>query len=330
MRSLELDLALKFAQSEESEACTALLLDGSLYADLPHLLYRLAVPGHEDLPLLVLQRYLDLFEQCDERGILLLGLAKSARSTVLRRAILDVAQPGQAAGRATRQREHRAMPSDATSAPSSDTFEEVPGEAPDADAGDDAQVPAIANRRNVRDALPPGLPTDAEILYRWTVGAGFTNPILLGTASFGHRSGPVTQDPTLLAEQFSGGQFSVAERRDILRRLRAAPAIGTFYVRLAPGEDALRVDALASAFGARDRRLLDFPHSMAPHETAEPLVGRLLDEYGGANVYNAALYVVDREVRLHAETVDRVYLSVLRGQLDVTIQYDRSTRRFML
>jgi hypothetical protein len=138
----------------------------------------------------------------------------------------------------------------------------------------------------------------------------------------------VTQDPAALAEHFGTGQFSAAERRDILHRLLAAPAIGTFYVRLAPGDDALRVDALASAFGAGDQRLLDFSHRLLPHQTAAPLVEHLRGDYGGASVYNAALYVVDHEVRLHAETVDHVYLSVLRRQLDMPVQYDRSTRRF--
>ena len=47
------------------------------------------------------------------------------------------------------------------------------------------------------------------------------------------------------------------------------------------------------------------------------------------NLYNAALYVVDQEVRLHAETVDKVYLPILCSQLGSRIQYDRSTRRFL-
>src|SRR5919201_270491 len=88
MRSLELDLALKYVQSG---AGNFLLLDGSLYAELPHLLYALSVSGYEDIPLVVLQRYLDLFDRCDEQGVLLLGLAKSARSAVLGRVIIHPA-----------------------------------------------------------------------------------------------------------------------------------------------------------------------------------------------------------------------------------------------
>ena len=308
MRSLELDLALKFAQSG---AGNLLLLDGSLYADLPHLLYGLAIPGREDLPLVVLRRYLDLFACCEERGILLLGLAKSARSTVLGRVILDGA-----AGLAVAPVHD--IPAMAPRLVPGDALEGVPG----------ADVAALLPESHVRDSTFAGLPTDGEILHRWTSGAGFTRPVLLGTTSFGHRRGPVVHDPASLAEQVTGGQLSAAERREILERLRTAPAIGTFYARLAPGEDALRVDVLAGAFGRPDHHLLDFSHRVLPGGAALPLVRRLLGDYGGASVYNAALYVVDREVRLHAETVDRVYLSVLRRQLDVPVQYDRSTRRF--
>ncbi len=115
----------------------------------------------------------------------------------------------------------------------------------------------------------------------------------------------------------------------VLERLFNAPAIGTFYVRMAPGDDALRVDALASTFGRGDLHLLGFTRTLVPYTTALPLLQHLLGEYGGFSVYHAALYVVDKEVRLHAATVDHIYLSVLRRQLAQPIQYDRSTRRFI-
>jgi hypothetical protein len=173
------------------------------------------------------------------------------------------------------------------------------------------------------------LPTDGELLHRWAHGAGFTTPVLLGLASFGHRTPPLVNDPAALADQFRDGQLSRRERRAVLERLRDAPAIATFYLRLAPGEDAIRVDVPASALKGKNQRLLDFSHEWLPYQDALPVVQWLRDGYGGISVYNAALYVVDREVRLHAETMDRVYLSVLRRQLGIPVQYDRSTRRFL-
>jgi hypothetical protein len=314
MRSLELDLALKFARSGAGDL---LLLDGSLYAELPHLLYSLAVPDREDLPLVVLRGYLDLFAACQERDILLLGLAKSARSTVLGRAILDDRVGRHAVEGMGRRTPRPASPEP----PPADAREGAP-------AADVAELTPEAQGARGHDIALAGLPTDAEVLHRWTAGAGYTSPVLLGAASFGHRRGPLLQDPVALAGQFGGGQLAPAERREVLRRLRSAPAIGSFYVRLTPGDDALRVDALAGAFGSGGQHLLDFSHRVLPREAASRLVGRVLRDYGGMSVYNAALYVVDREVRLHAETVDRIYLAILRRQLGMSVQYDRSTRRF--
>jgi len=51
-------------------------------------------------------------------------------------------------------------------------------------------------------------------------------------------------------------------------------------------------------------------------------------DFGGRDVYNALLYIVDREVRLGVKTVDTVYKSVLGKELGFPIEYDRSTRRF--
>jgi hypothetical protein len=303
MRSLELTLALKYVQSSTGNL---LLLDGSLYAELPHLLYALSISGYEDMPLVVLQRYLDLFDHCQEQGVLLLGLAKSARSAVLGRVIMHPEfkslRPDGAADQAATGASNSASYADPVMQPS----------------GSRVAIPGCN-----------GVPTDAELLHRWAHGAGFTNPVLLGWSSFGHRISPVVNDPTALAGQFPDGQLSRGERRAVLERLRDAPAIATFYLRLAPGEDAIRVDVPASAFDGNNQRLLDFSHKVLPHQAALPVVQWLRDGYGGISVYNAALYVVDREVRLHAEMMDRVYLSVLRRQLGVPIQYDRSTRRFL-
>ena len=51
-------------------------------------------------------------------------------------------------------------------------------------------------------------------------------------------------------------------------------------------------------------------------------------DFGGREVYNALLYIVDTEVRLSNKAVDTVYKSVLGKEMGVTLDYDRSSRRF--
>jgi NurA domain len=311
MRSLELGLALKFVESGDGQT---LILDGSLYADLPYLLYRLAIGGYEDLPLKVLEQYLELFDLCQKREVLLLGISKSARSAVLGQALLDG---------------NRSLASLVPQQPDSGTSKPL-----EADVQEDVEVShgdsvnGKNQRRGIRSGMN-GLPTDGELMHRWTNGAGLTDPVLLGSSSFG-RVGAIADEKLTarIRQALLEPQLSPDLQR-VLDRLSNAPAIGTFYIRLAPGDDALRVDALASTFGRDDLHLLRFTRALVPYTTALPLVQYLLGEYGGLSVYHAALYVVDKEVRLHAATVDHIYLSVLRRQLDQPVQYDRSTRRFI-
>ena len=311
MRSLELDLALKFVESGEGHT---LILDGSLYAELPYLLYRLAIGGYEDLPLKVLEQYLELFDLCQKREVLLLGISKSARSAVLGQALLDGS---------------RSLASLVPQQPDSGTSKPV-----EADVQEDVEVSRgdSVNGKNQRRGMRSGmngLPTDGELMHRWTKGAGLTDPVLLGSSSFG-RAGVIADEKlTARIQQVLLEPQPSPELQRVLDRLSNAPAIGTFYIRLAPGDDALRVDALASTFGRDDLRLLRFTRTLVPYTSALPLVQYLLGEYGGLSVYHAALYVVDKEVRLHAATVDHIYLSVLRRQLRQPVQYDRSTRRFI-
>lgn len=305
MRSLELQLAREFVESGKGNL---LLLDGSLYADLPYLLYNLAIGGYEDQPLKVLEQYLDLFELCQQRDILLLGVSKSARSTVFGRTLLDTY------GDSPLPQTNVRKPAGA------DVQEETEAQ------GGDASNHAMPRRR---DQGTNGFPTDGELLHRWTEGPGLSDAVLLGSSSFIELSMRAGEKLDLLARQPPPDPQQPPGKQSVQTRLLKAPAIGTFYVRLAPGDDVLRIDALANTFGRNDLRLLGFKQMLVPYTTALPLVQHLLDEYGGMSVYNAALYVVDQEVRLRAEMVDHVYLSVLRSQLGVPIRYDRSTRRFL-
>ncbi len=311
MRSLELDLALKFVESGEGHT---LILDGSLYAELPYLLYRLAIGGYEDLPLKVLEQYLELFDLCQKREVLLLGISKSARSTVLGLALLDGS---------------RSLASLVPQQPDSGTSKLL-----EADVQEDVEVSRgdSVNGKNQQRGMRSGmngLPTDGELMHRWTKGAGLTDPVLLGSSSFGRAGAIADEKLTARIQQALLEPQLSPDLQRVLDRLSNAPAIGTFYIRFAPGDDALRVDALASTFGRDDLRLLRFTRALVHYTTALPLVQYLLGEYGGISVYHAALYVVDKEVRLHAATVDHIYLSVLRRQLGQPVQYDRSTRRFI-
>ncbi|SRR5579884_634702 len=290
MRWLEVCLALEHIGRLAGEA---LVLDGSLYSTLPHLLYPLeALRGQPscdadaDLPIRLLGAYLDLFEACRQQDVLLLGISKTTQDRVLTHTLL-----------------HLPDDIDRISVDMAEQFEIVP----------DSRIPP-----------------DAEALERWTDGAsGWSTPILLGLYSFGRFRETLLSEPSRIADSFAAcSRHSRAQIESIIERLLRAPAIATFHVRFADREDCVRVDVPAYALGCPDT-LLDLSSGLGPIEPVEPILRLLRACYGGPNVYNAPLYAVDRQVRLSNDVVDGPLLSILRSVVKPDIRYNRSARRFL-
>ncbi|MFQ5855773.1 MAG: DNA double-strand break repair nuclease NurA [Anaerolineae bacterium] len=156
-------------------------------------------------------------------------------------------------------------------------------------------------------ALPLEVP-DSEMIYRWTgYEAGYSTPVILGRWGF-------TRGSRELIEQ---------------GELKDAPAIVSFFVRLADYDDAVRVDVPAFCVGD-DRRLGDVEGAVLEPDnpSLHGVLQILASDYGGLEVYNALLYAVDREVRLERRTMNDVYLNLIQRELGCEIRLDRSDRRF--
>ncbi len=90
----------------------------------------------------------------------------------------------------------------------------------------------------------------------------------------------------------------------------------------------MRVDIPANCLGNTKKIMEVEPFDFLDPELVEPVVSQLVSDFGGRDVYNALLYIVDREVRLTGKAVDTVYKSVLGKELGIPLDYDRSSRRF--
>lgn len=292
MRWLELRLALDHIGRLAGHS---LLLDGSLYSTLPHLLYPLeALRGQgdmpcakdADLPIRVLEAYLDLFDACRKQDVLLLGISKTTQDRVL-----------------------------------THTLTHLP---------DDLDRISVDMAEHLELLPDSRIPPDAEALDRWTERApGFSTPVLLGMYSFGRFRETLMSDPSRIAESFAGSsEYSRARLESIVERLQRAPAIATFHVRFADADDCIRVDVPAYAIGCGDS-ILNLSSGLGPLEPLEPILRLLQSCYGGPTVYNAPLYAVDRQVRLSNDVVDGPFLSILRSVVKPDIRYNRSARRFL-
>ncbi len=150
--------------------------------------------------------------------------------------------------------------------------------------------------------------TDSALVHRWTDrAAGVSAPVLLGTWGF------------------TGGSRELLEREEV----HGSPAIVSFFIRLADLDDALRIDVPASQVGS-DACLGDVKGTLLEGdvEAVRPIVDILAADYGGLEVYNALLYSVDREVRLHRNTVNEVILPLIGDVVGHEVRPDRSERRF--
>jgi hypothetical protein len=289
LRWIEIKIALDHL---DDLAGGILYLDGSLYAELPHLVYpldiepdisrdRKGVPG---FPLGVLEMYLELWRRCRELDIMLVGISKTSRGNLLSNTFLNLHGD-------------------------SDT---IPVDVPDTEI--------ISSRESV--------PTDAEILYRWTRGAGFSTPILVGMQSFGHRRGQLLGDLATLVREYGRRGIDVEWARSILDNALSASAILAWYVRFSPGEDPLRVEVPAAMILDKSSAMRDFYSRIISPDSVHKILAHLLASYGGLSVYNAPLYTADRKVRLDRQVVDEKYLSIIRQVVGTPVKYDRSLRRF--
>lgn len=224
-----------------------LLIDGSLLADLKHILTMppMRMAHGTDLRAELMGSFLRLIEGCRERDILLVGVAKTTKDDLLHEALV-----------------------------------------PDSD--------------------PTGRLSDMELLYRFGGGEpGYTSPILYGTNA-----------------------IQLQDRDGSTRaRAEALPCVAVSFVRLAGGEDPLRIDVMGYGIG-RAETLLAFHREWGSGAEMEDVVLRLMALYGGASVYNAPLYQVDRLVRLSGITMDGAYMALLREATGEPVNADRGTRRF--
>jgi hypothetical protein len=176
---------------------------------------------------------------------------------------------------------------------------------------------------------------DVGMIYRWNRGnPGFTTPLILGDYGFKDEALEMSRSPRKYLRSNFGDFFAKATRerrnwaQNVIEKVPQAPAIVMFHLVPSEDEHPLRIDVPINCLGFKDRIFDVSPLRFGDPSLVEHVVSNLLADRGGMDVYNALLYVVDREVRLSAEVVDNVYRSILRRELEMPVEYDRSSRRF--
>jgi hypothetical protein len=186
---------------------------------------------------------------------------------------------------------------------------------------------ALKRKRGYGNTSPDFLDVDA--LDRWKEGTtGITKPLLLGVPK-----GLGTRGLQRL-DRIKDKIMKMERSEETTRRVQAienypyAPAIVMYHMIAKEYRQPLRVDIPVSCLGRNDP-IMECEHlEFLEPAIVDRITSQLVSDFGGRDVYNALLYVVDKEVRLSGKVVDTVYKSLIARELGVPIEYDRSSRRF--
>ena len=175
------------------------------------------------------------------------------------------------------------------------------------------------------------IPSDMEIIYRWKRETpGYSKPLILGDYFFRGEIDRLSERPNDFLEKFFPNipEEKKTSGKKILADIPATPAIVMSYILPEAGDAPLRLDVPVSLLDD-DRKI----GTVSPFEFANPIsiekvISHFLASRGGKEVYNALLYVVDRQVRMTKDIVDSLYRSIICEELGFPIEYERGMRRF--
>lgn len=305
------------------EGARLVLIDGSLYGRMIHVLRELEVEGREDFMFEYVELYSELFSKARSRGALVVGVSKDSRSTVLKEELLylrlksvlkGLGEPlaGAVLGywRLLKRRPREAL-------------ENV--------------------RKLVREGLSPEVyelfeeatssVPDSKVILACDPGRGFSRPLRLSLEKVstgvtdilltdGARGAALLRDVFEKTAERLGEEFD-ERASQVLECMKKYPPVVTSYAVFSRGDDPLRVD-LAGGGGyetAGDSRFL----AETPGELLEVL-GFLALLYAGRRRYNALLLEADRRVKATAETME-LYHRLAMQELGLAIIHSRGDRR---
>ncbi|MGC9146495.1 MAG: DNA double-strand break repair nuclease NurA [Infirmifilum sp.] len=312
-----------------------ILIDGSLYGRMIHVLMELDLEGREDFMFEYVRTYSDFLTQAVKRGVTVLGVSKDSRSTLfkeelLKKKVLEVASESGVEVEevlrlwtALRRRPREVLEK---------VREKVRS----------GEFPAVILDyfEQARSHVP-----DSRIILEAGVGQGYSTPLILSLSKV-----IAGQFDLVLDERASDGNIeklaSVFEKsadkhrgefvkmaHELIAQLRSYPPVLMSYTIMGPGDDPLRVDIISKEIsdvgflksGAlqSSTRFTDDDTSIA---TVERSLSLLRGLYAGEKGYNVLLLEVDRRVKISAATLE-TYRRVIMRELDTLILHSRGERR---
>jgi len=316
---MEHEAALKAIE----EGAKYVLIDGSLYGRMLHLLYELDIEGREGFMLEYVRKYGELLSEASSKGVILVGVSKDSRSTLFKEEVL-----------------WREVASHVSKQEAIDILSELWGE---------LQTSPRKTMEKLRRMVKEGLVDDyvhrlfeearlavpdSKIISLLSLEPGFSTPLHLRVDRV--YSGTILlilrEDEETLLQKLRGSFQKSADKQECefetlaveaVRKLKKYPSVVTFYTVLEKGDDPIRVDIVLSdstALPADGRFLSEVP------DEVHRVLGLLRSLYAGVRGYNVLLLEADRKVKMTAETM-KTYTEMLMREYGELLFHSRGERR---
>lgn len=310
MEYLEIKLAAE-AISNGFEG--VVLIDGSLYGRISHLIIESPLSNDRDFFIRYYQEVMKLFKLARENNVLVIGISKESGSRFFRDFLIKQIV----------------------------TLPEVRGDVPEEEAK--RLISTVLDRKreafgyvkqlkleysniglleDVLKELTTPRP-DYQLIETSITEPGYTIPLLLGPSSrWLRRIGQIEIDPeSYLKSHFpvlSNNEDFVTYAKVVLNRLKELPAIASFHILPDRRDSPLRIDVPAFCIGLSTKfRDVGWPEPI--DEDISEVLSIVATGYGGLEYHNIWLWKVDREVKFHRREFDDMYLSKFKELVGVSL-----------
>ena len=301
------------------------LIDGSLYARMTHVLREINVDGYEDFMFEYIETYAGFLREALKRNVAVVGVSKDSRSTVLKEELLML-----------KLRELVANLEPSIRETVLGLFGEIKRRPREALEGlrhllkSGVSMEVYELFRNATSGAP-----DSKIIFSVGLGRGLSMPLQLSIEKVSARVFELVLSDShekllgLLERVFPatrdklGDSFQEKASR-MIEALKSYPPIAVTYVVLEQGDDPIRVDvALKGKYPTRgESHFLE----AIPEEMLKGLKS-IAGLYAGPRSYNVLLLEADKRVRTTHDTME-MYHRLIMQELKTLVMHSRSDRRF--
>ncbi|MFX1318480.1 MAG: DNA double-strand break repair nuclease NurA [Promethearchaeota archaeon] len=333
IRSEHIEHQVALEAVTEASDVDVLLIDGSLYGRITHVPIEFNYPGERDLYLRYLETFMQLIEICRKRKILLLGISKDSVARHMTRLLLE-----------SLKTEILTDLSPALSNHELDQLTQVL----------DTEKKQSVSARSILKTLPISSDQydllwdllyelrrprpDFSLIHAWTETAGYTTPIepFPDVPLFKYES----KDPAAYVQRRFANAYNDYEKEEdfenwaipVMKEFFQIPTFVTFCAKLRHNDTPMRIDMPAFNVGLPTRlsqitssRLLD-----PPPTRVTDVLGILLGQYGGLELYNVYLVKADQQARLPMQDVRTLYEPLIEKELKIPLIPKRRDRRIRL